>query len=68
MIRLRPETEGEFSGMMSKENFEFLKAQSAGKDINSGTLLALLEAYERVSRSSFPDIALEASLLSLLNN
>ncbi len=38
------------------------------KQITSKTLLSLLEAYERVSRSSFPDVALEATLLDLLSN
>jgi len=52
---------------MTKEHQEFIKAHADKKDgINSGTLLALLEAYERVARSSFPDIALEATLLALI--
>jgi DNA polymerase-3 subunit gamma/tau len=38
------------------------------KMITSATLLSLLEAYERVARSSFPDVALEASLLDLLKD
>ncbi len=67
IMRLRPETEGEFKAALSPESFEFLKTESSGKAINSGTLLTLLEAYERVARSSFPDIALEAALLSLLS-
>ncbi|MES2059685.1 MAG: DNA polymerase III subunit gamma/tau [Patescibacteria group bacterium] len=36
------------------------------KAINSETLIAFLDAYEKISRSSFPDIALEAALLKML--
>ena len=53
--------------IVSPEHFAFLKSESVKPFINSEVLLSLLDAYERVSHSSFPDIALEASLLSLLS-
>jgi DNA polymerase-3 subunit gamma/tau len=52
----------------SKDHFVFLKSHAEKKSITSETLLALLDAYERASRSSFPDTALEASLLQLLKD
>ncbi|MFA6050076.1 MAG: DNA polymerase III subunit gamma/tau [Candidatus Paceibacterota bacterium] len=52
----------------SKDHFAFLKAHADKKSITSETLITLLDAYERASRSSFPDTALEASLLHLFRD
>lgn len=53
---------------ISADHMELLMRESKASAINSTVLLSLLDTYERVSRSSFPDIALEASLLDLLND
>lgn len=57
---------------LSKENFVFLKAfaDKRGKDtnINSETLLKLLDVYEKISYSSLPDVALEAGVIFLIEN
>jgi DNA polymerase-3 subunit gamma/tau len=58
--------------ILTKENFAFLKsfADKKGKDtnINSETLLKLLDVYEKISYSSLPDIVLESSIISILGN
>src|SRR3989344_2675429 len=67
LLRISPQLEGELKKELTSEHLAFLKTHADKKNgINSDTLLSLLDAYENVSYSSFPDIALEAALLKLL--
>lgn len=67
-VRLGGEFAKSVEERSSKDHFVFLKAHAEKKLITSETLIVLLDAYERSSRSSFPDVALEASLLHLLKD
>ena len=68
LLRINATYEKTISESITKEHLAFLKSHADKKPsgINSETLLALLDAYEKASHSSFPDIALEAALLKIL--
>jgi DNA polymerase-3 subunit gamma/tau len=68
LLRINPSFEKMIADSITKEHLEFLQNHAAKKPshINSDALLALLNAYEKVSHSSFPDIALEAALLTII--
>jgi DNA polymerase III subunit gamma/tau len=72
LMRISSDFETKNKDILSKENFVFLKAfaDKRGKDtnINSETLLKLLDIYEKISYSSLPDVVLEAGLINLLED
>lgn len=72
LTRISKEFEESQKTSLTKETFAFIKshADKKGKDtnINSETLLKLLDVYDKVSYSSLPEIALEGAIISLLEN
>lgn len=60
-----PLKEAELS-RLSDDHKAFVESEAKKSGITSESLLILLDAFEKVSRSSFPDVALEAVLLSYL--
>lgn len=71
LVRISKEFDEAEKKMLTKETYTFIKshADKKGKDtnINSETLLRLLEVFDRVSHSSLPDIVLEAALLEVIS-
>ncbi len=72
MLRISKEFDEIQKGVLTKETYLFIKshADKKGKDsnINSPTLLKLLEVYDKVSYSSLPEIVLEAAIINLIQS
>lgn len=70
LLRISKEFDENQKVALTKESYLFIKSHSdkKGKDtnINSDTLLKLLEVFDKVSYSSLPEIVLEATIVDLL--
>ncbi len=68
LLKYAKEMEKGFKEQFVKEDFEFLKKLSEGKEshINSVVLYELLGAYDAISRSYIPQLPVELALVKLL--
>lgn len=72
LIRISRDFVDKSEKTLSKDNFEFLKSfadkKSKETNLNSETLLKLLDIYEKITYSSMPDIVLEAGVISIIES
>lgn len=69
LLKYAKNMEGPIQEEYSEEDFKFLKELSAKKEsnINSKTLLELLNAYDSVARANIPELPLELALIKLIS-
>ncbi len=71
LSRISKEFDDSQKATLTKETYAFIKshADKKGKDtnINSETLLKLLDVHDKVSYSSLPEIVLEAAILEVIS-
>ena len=67
LLKYAPNMEASIKEEYSEEDFNFLKELSAKKEsnINSKTLLEMLNTYDAVTRANIPELPLELALIKI---